>query len=236
MQDRRAARAMAQEAVTAGEPLRWFEQLYEAAATEGVTVPWADLAVNPHLASWASWASGDGSPPSAGSAADPERPDGGGRRALVVGCGYGDDAEWLAARAFTVTAFDISSSAVDECRRRFPDSAVDYCVANLLEPPENWLREPFDLVVEAYTVQVLPPDSPERAAAIGVLAALTGGTLLVIARGRDAGDDPGAMPWPLTAAELEPLVASGLEQVAFDDFLDDEQPPTRRFRVTYRRS
>jgi len=61
----------------------------------------------------------------------------------------------------------------------------------------------FDLVVEIYTLQVLPPEL--RHTAMDRLAGLVApsGTLLVICRGRDPDDDPGAMPWPLTRAELD---------------------------------
>jgi SAM-dependent methyltransferase len=217
MEDRRAARRLAHEAVAAGQPLRWFEQLYAAADADEAVVPWADRVVNPSLAGWPLF----------------ERATM--RRVLVVGCGYGDDAEWLAAQGCEVTAFDVSESAIRACRARFPRSPVLYEVADLLAPPADWIARPFDLVAEAYTVQVFAPGSPERAAVIGALAPLTGGTLLVIARGRDETDDAGAMPWPLVAAELAPLETFGLKQTAFDDYLDDEEPPTRRFRATYTR-
>ena len=59
-----------------------------------------------------------------------------------------------------------------------------------------------------------------------------GGTLLIIARGRDAGEDEGAMPWPLTPEELRDLFVS-LRLVALDDFVDDEVPPVRRLRAEY---
>ena len=157
------------------------------------------------------------------------------RRALVVGCGYGDDAEWLAAQGCEVTAFDISASAIARCRARFPGSPVRYQAADLLRPPADWLDEPFDLVFEAYTVQVLPPGSAERATAIRMLAALTGGTLLIVARGREESDDPGVMPWPLLRAELGPLRETGLREVAFEEYKDSEDPPVRRYRVTYQR-
>jgi SAM-dependent methyltransferase len=215
--DRGRARAYAASAIAGGEPLRWFEELYKEAAEGDAAVPWADLRPNPHLVSWP--------------LLDVGRP----RSVLVVGCGYGDDAEWLAERGLPVTAFDIAPSAVAACRRRFPRSAVDYVVADLLNLPAEWAQERFDLVVEAYTIQVLPPNSAERAAAFGALAAVTAQDLLVIARGRHERDAPGSMPWPLTAGEMAKFEAYGLENIAFEDYFDPEEPAVRRFRATYRR-
>jgi SAM-dependent methyltransferase len=215
--DRARARAYAAAAVASGEPLRWFEELYAAASAGEAEVPWADLRPNPHLVTW----------PHLGQL----RP----KSALVVGCGLGDDAEWLAARGLAVTAFDIAPSAVSACGLRFPDSSVDYVVADLLNLPREWAQQRFDLVVEAYTVQVLPPGSPERSASFGALASVTGGTLLVIARGREPADDPGSMPWPLTAEEMTRFEDMGLTRTAFEDYPDPEEPDVRRFRAAYRR-
>lgn len=217
-EQRTVARAMAANAVGRGEPLAWFEELYAAADKGDATVPWADLQVNPQLASWHF---------------DDVAP---GARTLVVGCGLGDDAEWLAARGYTVTAFDIAKTAVDACKARFPTTAVDYRQADLLALPAEWVSEPFDLVVEIYTVQVLPPGSPERIASYAALASVTGGTLLAIARGRADEEDAGRMPWPLTRAEMGSYCDNGLSQVEFDDLVDDEDPPVRRFRGVYTRA
>ena len=84
-------------------------------------------------------------------------------------------------------------------------------------------------------MQVLPPGSAERVTAIRMLAAHTGGTLLIVACGLEAADDPGVMPWPLLRAELEPLREAGLREVAFEEYKDGEDPPVRRYRVTYER-
>ena len=62
-------------------------------------VPWADGLPDPNLVEWAGRAGSAGS-------------DGAGRRALVVGCGLGYDAEFLAGRGFAVTAFDLSPTAI----------------------------------------------------------------------------------------------------------------------------
>jgi 2-polyprenyl-3-methyl-5-hydroxy-6-metoxy-1,4-benzoquinol methylase len=213
---RATARELAARSLARGDATGWFEELYGAASGAG-DVPWADLVPNPSLVEWLDAGAVSGS----------------GRRALKVGAGLGDDAEALAQRGFSVTAFDVAPTAVEWARRRWPGSAVDYCAADVLAPPAEW-REAFDLVLEAYTLQVLPPASRAVAAGRIVEMLAPGGTLLAIARGRDASEPEGAMPWPLTPDELRTLFA-GLELVRFDDFLDDEDPPVRRLRAEFRR-
>ena len=216
--DRTLARRLADESLAKGDPLGWFEALYQAAGENLALIPWADLTFNPHLAAWL--------------AANPR--DWAGRRALVVGCGLGDDAEELARRGAKVTAFDVSPKAIEWCRRRFASSPVDYQVANALSLPDAW-HGAFDLVVEIYTLQALPP-GPRAVASAELAAALApGGTLLVVARGREPNEDPGSAPWPLVKSELDAFTSHGLVAETFEDFLDNEQPPVRRFRATYRR-
>lgn len=180
-------------------------------------IPWADMVVNPNLASWL----------------DRRQIDGSGKTALVVGCGLGDDAEALASLGFGVSAFDISSTCIDWCRHRFPSSAVEYSVADLFDSPEAWTRS-FDFVFESYTLQVLPPELRQQAMnRIGEFVR-PNGTLLVVSRGRDVSDDPGQMPWPLVREELESFVNNGLTQIEFEDYIEEEDLPVRRFRVEYR--
>ncbi len=71
------------------------------------------------------------------------------RKALVVGCGLGDDAEFLSQQGFTVTAFDVSPTAIAWCKQRFPGSTVSYHVTDLFEPSAKWLSS-FDFVLEYY--------------------------------------------------------------------------------------
>src|SRR5215469_13142538 len=222
---RRRARQLAAQAAASGDPAGWFETLYAEARAGRAVVPWDDGQPNPHLSQWARTAAGRG-------VAGP------GRRALVVGCGVGEDPEFLARLGCQVTAFDVSPTAVAEARRRFPRSPVDYQVADLLAPPAGW-RGAFDLVAEIYTVQALY--GPARAAAIRALPGLVapGGTLLVIARATDDRDpvrDPALMPWPLTRRELEAMAADTLTARSVEKFLDDEDPPKLRWRAEFTRA
>ncbi len=199
-----------------GDPLGWFEVLYATAGGDSSIIPWADLTPNPNLVSWL----------------DQQGVAGAGRTALKIGCGLGDDAEELSRRGFHTTAFDISPTAISWCRRRFPGSTVCYVEADLLRPPDEWAQG-FDLVLESYTLQVLPAylrgEAMRRVA--GFVA--PGGTLLVIARGREPDEPEGTMPWPLTEEELTVFEEAGLTELRFEDYWDDEDPPVRRFRATY---
>lgn len=217
MDERDRARELADE--HGGDPTEWFETLYAEGVDGDVAIPWADREPNPNLVEWFE--------------DSPAAPDGG--SALVVGCGLGDDAEALSARGFDVTAFDVSPTAIERCRERFPESTVTYRVSDLFDPPDDWTRS-FGFVLESYTLQTLP--RPERRAAVEAIAEFVapGGTLLVVCRGRDDDEPEGELPWPLAKAEVLAFADEGLDPVSFEDYLDDETPPVRRFRAAFRRS
>ena len=164
----------------------WFEQLYAAAETGDAQVPWFRGGPNPFLEQWVR-----------------ERDlRGEGRRALVIGTALGDDAEMLAARGYAVTAFDIAPTAIERARRRFPDSPVDYRVADLLDLPAEW-REAFDLVAEAITVQSLPLSLRDRAIDAIASTVAPGGTLIVVSGIHDGDGPREGPPWELTREELD---------------------------------
>ena len=216
--DREPIRSLAQQYLAAGDATGWFEALYGSAAGDPSSIPWADLRPNPNLVQWLD--------------RYPTAPD---LRALVVGCGLGDDAEELARRGMEVTAFDVAPTAVQWCRRRFPDTRVSYVTADLLDPPAEW-RGAYDFVLESYTLQALPPQVRPRAAEHLARFVGPGGTLLVICRGRDEQDPPGDLPWPLTRAEVESVGRNGgLRLESFEDYPDPDEPTVRRFRCTSRR-
>ena len=198
----------------------WFELLYQAAARGEIAIPWASFVPNPHLVRWGTACSLRGT----------------GRTALVVGCGFGDDAEFVASLGFNVVAFDISPTAIDGARRRFPGSSVNYTQGDLLNPLDSWL-EAFDLVVEVYTIQ--PLYGAARSSALCMLSRLVapGGTLLIIAHATEETAperDPAGIPWPLTRAEVDS--AGGLlHPVKIELVRNDETPPTLYWRAEFNR-
>lgn len=195
-----------------------YERLYAEAQFDPARVPWADLVADPNVVHWL----------------DRENVQGNGRTALVVGCGLGDDAEELVGRGFDVTAFDISPTAIEWCRGRFPKSRVRYAVADLLEPPPKWTVA-FDFVLEVFTLQALSPQYRPGAIERVSRFVAPGGELLIICRARDESDPPGDLPYPLLKRELQAVEQLGLRLRSLEDFLDDEDPPVRRFRAHYRR-
>ncbi|MEO0620212.1 MAG: methyltransferase domain-containing protein, partial [Pseudomonadota bacterium] len=86
-----------------GAPERWFEELYAKADGKSGFIPWENAAPRDRLAAWLADNPGDG------------------RTALDVGCGLGDNAALLAAAGYCVTAFDLSATAAEWARTRFPD-------------------------------------------------------------------------------------------------------------------
>jgi SAM-dependent methyltransferase len=219
MTDRKRARELAAEYLQKGDPTGWFEVLYKEAEQGKSIVPWADRGASLGLIEF--WRT------------NPQATDG--KKALVIACGLGDDAEQLAAWGFATTAFDISETAIRTAHTRFPQSEVDYRVADLFQPPAEW-EQNFDFVLEANTVQALPKEF--RAGAIERIATFVrpGGKLLAIVRGREANEPEGELPWPLTRAEMNEFVHAGLSEVAFEDYFDNEEPPARRFRGLYTRT
>ena len=213
------AASLAHAAIAAGDATGWFEQVYADAAAGKTSVPWDRGRANELLVQWASGQYRNGPL----RAAD-------GDRALVIGCGLGEDAEYVAGLGFATTAFDIAPTAIAAARSRFPGSPVDYQVADLLEPPHHW-SQAFELVVESITVQALP--DPPRAAALARLGDFVapGGTLIVIGRRREPGAADIGPPWSLTHAEIDSI---GLRQVSVTT-IEPGPVPSRRWLAEFRR-
>ena len=183
-----------------------FEEIYARAGPDFGAIPWAALTPHPALVEWL-----DRQPPPHG------------RAALVIGCGLGDDAEEASRRGYRVTAFDLSPTAVNRCRQRFPGTAVDYQVADLLALPGRW-NSAFDLVVEIRTLQSLPPSQRAEAASAIAWTVRPGGRVFVRCLARDDDEPQASRPWPLSRRELEAFTDAGLHQAGL---LDQPAGPAR---------
>jgi SAM-dependent methyltransferase len=174
----------------------FFESLYAGAGEDYSQIPWARLSPRPALVDWL-----DAEPPAVGTVA------------LVVACGLGDDAEELARRGSVVDAFDASPTAIDIARQRFPDSSVRYLIADLFRLPSSW-RERFELIVEAQTIQSLPPGEHRAAVAAISTCLAPGGRMFVRTAVRGEHEPALARPWPMTLSELRWFEDEGLELTA----------------------
>lgn len=231
--DRRArTRELAAEFIERGDPLGWFDALYKESGGDAGKIPWADMTPNRFFKAWAE---------STGLTGE-------GRTALVVGCGLGDDAKFLYDLGFKVTAFDISPTAIEWAKKIYGDTDIRFETADLFQPPDEWLigknlpanvsggdsGGAFDFVLEIYTIQPLPMEM--RSKVIDSIAAFVapGGRLVVVCRGREDDEEVGDVPWPLSKRDLFRFEESGLRQIDFREFWDEEDGQ-RRFVVEYER-
>ncbi|QDL12286.1 SAM-dependent methyltransferase [Brasilonema octagenarum UFV-E1] len=210
---------LATQASEKSEPSAWFDVLYVEAKGDAAQIPWAKLAPHPYLQDWLTT--------HAPSAAQ-------GLRALVIGCGLGDDAEALAKRGFEVTAFDISPTAIAWCQQRFPDSTVNYVVADLLAIPSQW-HLAFDLVFESRNIQALPLNVRSKVISSVASVVATDGTLLVITRFRETEAEPSGPPWALSNSELAQFENLGLHQRERLLFLASQETDVKHLRIEYHR-
>lgn len=218
-EDRAYVRKLAMQFRNTGKPTEWFEVLYAQGKDGKAVIPWAEMSPNPNLIQWL----------------DAKQIVGEGKTALTVGCGLGDDVEELCQRGFNAIGFDISASAIAWCKDRFPHSHAQYIAADVLNAPESW-NQAFDFVLESYTLQALPRLMREKAIEKIASFVALGGKLLIICRGRDVAEAAGGIPEPLTRDEVMKFVDLGFSLESFEDYLDNESPPVRRFRVEFKKA
>jgi 2-polyprenyl-3-methyl-5-hydroxy-6-metoxy-1,4-benzoquinol methylase len=197
-----------------GDMLGAFEAIYKNAKEHAGIIPWDAQAPSRLLTEWVK-----------------QNPlDSKGKRALVVGCGLGDDADFLNKQGFDVTAFDISPTAINMCLSRWLFTPIEFVVADVLNLPQAW-QGAFDLVMESRTIQALPWEYTEQVIANISACVKPKGHLLVICSGRDPQDSKQGIPWALSTSELQLFTQHGLTEVSFDDI----KTHARHFRVVYRR-
>lgn len=194
----------------------FYESIYCGANGDPGRVPWADCQACPMVVEWLNT-----------HAPVLVRP---GCRAVVVGCGLGDDLIELAERGYDVVGFDISPTAVRWAARRHPGHAERFITADLLNPHPRLVRR-FDLVIEAYTLQSIHPMLRGRAARSLEALMAPRGVLLTTCRARDdrtSLDDLISPPYPLTAGELLAAASeAGLTPLCSDAAVVESDHPKR---------
>ena len=201
------------------DPTGWFDSIYKSANGDHTKVFWADLEPSPYLVSWL-----EKNPINKPS-----------KRACVIGCGVGDDAEALSEFGFEVTAFDISVTAIELCKNRYKDTKVNYVVADLFDYPKEWF-EKFNVVYECNTIQVLPGDYRIKARIAMSSLICKDGYILVSCRSRNQGEKENSIPLPLTKCEMDEFVNSDkLKEISFLAYDDEQIPSVPHFFGIYQR-
>jgi len=201
------------------DPLGWFDSIYTDAQGNHNNVFWADLEASPYLLQWLQ--------------ACPDKAEG--KKAIVVGCGVGDDAEALSEHGYEVTAFDISPEAIRLCKNRYPNTKVNYRVEDLFNYPSSW-KESFDLIYECNTIQVLPGKYRIQARDAMVSLLAPKGHILVSCRSRLKGEQEDAIPLPLDKEEIDGFIRCGLSEKSFLAYDDTQVPSVPHFFACYQKS
>jgi len=192
----------------------WFEELYNNAKGDSCAIPWAKLEPDPLLKEFLS---------------NNTNLHG---RALVIGCGLGDDAKALSDAGFDTVAFDISQSAIEWAKKRFEESDIEFSVHDVFELPKEYIKS-FDFVFESLTIQSLPITfRPEIIEAITSTVA-PNGKLLVVAHGKNEGEKYGGPPYPLLINELGLFKMYGLTQLEFSIYDEPSNLSSLKFKALY---
>jgi SAM-dependent methyltransferase len=201
-----------------GDATGWFDALYKEAEGNNEKIPWADLEPNRFFVGFAERTNLQGN----------------NRKALVVGCGLGDDARFLHDLGFKVTAFDISRTAIEWARRLHQDTDINFVAIDLFDTPKDWYQA-FEFVLEIYTIQPLPLEMRSRV--IDAIANFVEfrGKLVIVTRGREDDEIPPEMPWALSRKDLSRFEENGFKELSFETSQGDEEPPIPRFIIEYER-
>lgn len=201
------------------KPTQWFDHIYESAKGDYTKVFWADLEPSPYLVSWLK-----------------ENPiNKQNKRACVIGCGVGDDAQALSEFGFEVIAFDISPKAIELCKNRYPNTKVQFVVADLFDYPKEWF-ESFDVVYECNTIQVLPDEYRKKARTSMTSLLSKDGYILVSCRSRDEHEKEDEIPKPLSKSEIDEFITvQNLKEQSFLAYDDDQVPSVPHFFAVYKK-
>ena len=173
----------------------FFETVYQNANDDLSSIPWATMSANVHLLEYLE-----------------ETEAVKGKRALVIGCGLGDDAVVLAKKGYETDAIDISSTAITMAKERFGESGVHFSVQDIFSLPKDF-KEAYDFVYEGLTIQSLSRE--QRELVVDIISGLVakGGKLFVYAHGQEDEDDYGGPPWPLYSHEFDLFLSKGFKSV-----------------------
>ena len=192
----------------------WFESLYKENINSQENIPWARLEVNPILSAHLKGHSVIG------------------KKALVIGCGLGDDAVALESAGCEVVAIDVSQTALDLAKERFKGSKVKFIKQDIFDMPLKYF-EYFDFIFESLTIQSLPREFREKMIKAISKTVSKNGEILVVAH-QFNGNTKGP-PWPLKKEEIDLFVRHNLKEISFEIIDETSKISDRKFKVLYKK-
>lgn len=193
----------------------WFEELYKKHESSHENIPWARKDVNPLLQTYLD---------------NGEKHKG---KALVIGCGLGDDANALDKAGYDVLAIDVSQTALDLAKERFLGSGIIFEKQDIFDMPKKY-HENFDFVFESLTIQSLPRDYREKMIYAVANSVAKDGKLLVVAHQHNGNND--GPPWPLTHEEISLFKTHNMKELSFELINEISKISNVKFRVLYTKS
>lgn len=191
------------------EASAWFNELYKKCERDESQVPWATMTSHKFLDEYIASHAANG-------------------KALVVGCGLGDDAMALHKAGYDVTAIDISESAIEWCEERFNEHDIKFRVHDIFEMPEEML-ESFDFIFESRTIQSFPLAFRNRIIEAISALAKKDGKIFVVANGKLEGEEIQGPPWPLERNEVRLFENYGMQELEFSIFANEDDNAVSKF-------
>ncbi|MDA3945663.1 MAG: methyltransferase domain-containing protein [Helicobacteraceae bacterium] len=198
------------------EATSWFNEYYKEAGKQIETIAWARGEANPFLSEYLETFNGTPT------------------KAIVIGCGLGDDAFALYEAGFDVTAIDISPEAISWAKERFNGAGINFVVADLFDLPEELLGQ-FDFLFEAFTIQSLPLSLRDR-----VITAITSlmtpdAKLLAVCNAKLDHEHFDGPPWPLTFNELRLFTMKECRELEFSIFENESALSRLKVRALFQK-
>lgn len=193
----------------------WFNELYKENRENHDAIPWASLAVNPLLKEHLK---------------DEKYEHKG--KALVIGCGLGDDAKALSIAGYDVLAIDISEVALEIAKERCDGFNILFEKQDIFEMPQKY-KGYFDFVFEAFTIQSLPIEFRESMIESITQTLAPNAHLLVVAHQRE--HEFNGPPWPLNKDEIDFFKRHSLAEVSFHIHKQESKISNTRFKVLYKK-
>ncbi len=193
----------------------FFESIYKQSQGDEKKIPWARMQTNEYLTEYLQQHIGEG-------------------KAIVIGCGLGDDAVALEEAGFDVTAIDVSQTAITWCKQRFDYTNVDFRVQDIFDLPQEMLGQ-YDFIFESRTIQSIPLAFRDKTIQAITSLMAPHAKALVVANGKREGEVYNGPPWPLTYNELRLFGNHGCDELEFSIFAEESELSTLKFRALFKK-